>query len=72
MEHVRSERPLQRALLDWLNPLWRSLYRTACNVNRNVDQPLDRAGFRYREEATFRIFSRGTPALPMKLIRART
>lgn len=70
IEHVRSAQPFHGAVMDAVNPLWKFLNRQNCHMNRRTELLLEENGFRIIEIKSFKIFSPGIPAFPMRWIRA--
>jgi ubiquinone/menaquinone biosynthesis C-methylase UbiE len=71
LEHVRSDGPLSSLLMHAFNPMWRLVNRQGCNMNRRLEAPLERAGFRDVTLEPFTMYSPGLPAFPMQRIGAR-
>lgn len=70
IEHVRSAQPVHGAVMDALNPLWKFLNQQNCHMNRRTESLLEENGFRIVEIKSFKIFSPGVPAFPMRWMRA--
>ncbi len=70
IEHVRSAQPFHGAVMDALNPVWKLLNHQNCHMNRRTESLLDENGFQITEIKSFKIFSPGIPAFPMRWMRA--
>jgi len=53
IEHGRSERPSTARWQDRLNPAWRRI-ADGCNINRRIDELVERSGFEMRSMERFR------------------
>ena len=69
-EHVRSERPLVRAVQEMLNPAWWRLM-DGCNLNRDTESRIRAVGFRVEETRTFGLPGTAGMLFPMVEVVAR-
>ena len=53
LEHIRSSHHWHARLQDWVNPLWKAVGE-GCNLNRNTDTMIRKAGFVTVEESYFK------------------
>jgi ubiquinone/menaquinone biosynthesis C-methylase UbiE len=71
LEHVRSSRPIGGRLMDLANPIWLTLNKQGCNLNRRAAEAIAAAGFEIVELEEFQRFDTMMPAFPMQRIHAR-
>lgn len=69
-EHVRSERPLVRAVQEALNPMWWR-FMDGCNLNRDTAGRIRAAGFQVEETQTFALPGAAGLLFPMVEVVAR-
>jgi ubiquinone/menaquinone biosynthesis C-methylase UbiE len=69
-EHVRSERPLVRAVQEILNPAWWR-FMDGCNLNRDTASRIRGAGFQVEETRTFALPGAAGMLFPMVEVVAR-
>ena len=71
LEHVVSERPVAKAFMHAVDPLWLAANGQGCHLDRDTLRSVRDAGFTIDEDEPFQLWSPGLPAFPMRFVVAR-